>query len=44
MNNELDLRYIPPVATIVTMKFNNLDGTTLTKVSPGDITILTDNE
>lgn len=41
-NNELDLRYIPPVTTLRSITFNNRDGSTLTK-SNADITVFTDD-
>ena len=36
MDDDLNLRFIPPSTAIVSFVFNNSDGTTLTKVSTGD--------
>lgn len=38
-----DLRYIPAATVIATFTFNKNDGTTFTKVSPADVTILADD-
>ena len=38
-----DLRYIPLNTAIITLTFTKNDGTTFTKISPGDVTILTDD-
>lgn len=41
-DSELDLRYIPPSTTLHTFVFNNVDGSTLTKVD-ADMTVFADD-